>query len=129
MALVDQTGEAEVGDPHPPSPVDEHVGRLEIAVQYAAIMRRSQTRAQLASQLGRLVRRQPSNPAQQRGEVLAVHVLHREEVLAVRLADVIDAAHVRMRHLARDADLVMEARQAVRASWPRPLGRNLRATG
>ena len=115
LPFVHQTSEAEVGDARATSPVDEHVGRFQIAVEYAAIVGRSQTGAELPRQFERLVRWQPSNAPQKRGEILAVHVLHREEVLAVRLADVVDAAHVRMGHLARDADLVMQARQTVRA--------------
>ena len=115
VPFVRQTREAEVGDAHATSPVDEHVGRFQIAVQYAAIMGGSQTRAELPRQFERLVRWQSSNAPQKRGKILAVHVLHREEVLAVRLADVVDTAHVRMGHLARDADFVLEARQAVRA--------------
>ena len=128
VPFVRETREAEVGDAHATSPVDEHVGRFQIAVQDAAIMGRSQTRAELPREFERLLRWQSSNAPQKRGEIFAVHVLHREEVLAVGLADVVDTADVRMGHLARDADLVLEARQAVRR-WATSLGRNLSATG
>jgi hypothetical protein len=61
--------------------------------------------------LDRLVGRRPPHPAQHRGEVLAVDVLHGQEHVAVDLADVIHTAHVRVRDLARDADFVPETRQ------------------
>ena len=48
---------------------------------------------------------------QQPGEILAVDVLHRQEDAAVGLADVVDAADVAVRHLARDAHLVVELRE------------------
>ena len=74
-----------------------------------------------ARDLERLVRREPADALQERGEVLAVHVLHREEVLAVDLADVVDAADVGVRDLARDAHLGVEALEAVllRSESPR----------
>jgi hypothetical protein len=52
-------------------------------------------------ELERLVRGQPADAPQQRREILAVDVLHREEVLATGFGDVVHAAHVRMRHLPR----------------------------
>ena len=81
--------------------------------------------------LERLVFGQASDAAQRRGEILAVDVLHREEELAVDFADVVHAADVRMRHLARRAHFVVELREPRRdraASWPaetsaRPAGR------
>jgi hypothetical protein len=42
----------------------------------------------------------PADATHQRREVLAVHELHREEVLAVGFADVPDAADGRVRNLA-----------------------------
>ena len=54
---------------------------------------------------------QVADPLQERREVLAVHVLHREEVAALDLADVVDAADVRVRDLAREAHLGVEARE------------------
>ena len=114
-----QTGEAEVGDARAAAPVDHHVGRLQIAVQHAASCAAASPAHSCRASSSRLVRRQPADAPQQRREILAVHVLHREEVLAVGLADVVDAADVRVRHLARDADLVVEARQAVGVCWRR----------
>ena len=56
---------------------------------------------------------------QQRRQVLAVDVLHRQEVLPVDLADVVDAADVRMRELPRDADFGEEALAADRIARQR----------
>ena len=83
--------------------VEHDVGRLEVAVQHALVVRGRQAGAQLPRDLDRLVRRQPADAAEQGGEVLAVDVLHRQEVLAVGLADVVDAADVGVRDLPRDA--------------------------
>ena len=77
------------------------------------LVRGGEARAELARDLQRLVRRQPADAAQQRREVLAVDVLHRQEVLPVDLADVVDAADVRMRDLPRDAHLVARTGRAV----------------
>ena len=54
---------------------------------------------------------QPADPAEERREVLAVDVLHRQEVQPVDLAEVVDAADVRVRDLPRDPHLVAEPRQ------------------
>ena len=44
-------------------------------------------------------------------EILAVHVLHRQEAAAVGVAEVVEAADVLVRHLARDAQLVVKLRE------------------
>src|SRR5205085_5399894 len=54
---------------------------------------------------------QPPDAAQQRGEVFAIDVFHRQEVQPLGLAYVEDAADVRVRHMARDADFAVKARQ------------------
>ena len=72
---------------------------------------------------------QPADAPQERGEVLAVHELHREEEVALRLAHVVDAADRRVRHLARHAHLAVEAREPLARRASRPWGRNFRATG
>ena len=121
--------EAEVGDPHAAAAVEHDVGGLQVAVQDAPVVRRGEPGAELPRDLERLVRRQPADAPQQRGEVLAVHVLHREEVLAVDLADVVDAADVGVRDLPRDADLGVEARRAAPGRARASRGRNFSATG
>ena len=80
-------------------------------MQDAAVVGGGEARANLARDVERLVGRQAADAQQQRSEILAVDVLHREEVLAPisdGLADVEHAADVRVRDLARDADLGQE---------------------
>jgi hypothetical protein len=78
-------------------------------MQHAFGMRRGESRAQLARDLGGLVRGQASDAAQQAAEVFAIDVLHGDERGAFRFPDVVHAANVRMRDLAGDADLAVEA--------------------
>ena len=54
-----------------------------------------------------------ADPAEQRGEVFPVHVLHGDEVVPLELADVVDAADIGVRHLASDPDLSQEPLKAV----------------
>ena len=105
-------GDAEVGDADVALAVDHHVGRLQVAMQHAAVVRGGDAGAELPRDLHRLVLRQPADPAQQRRQVLAVDVLHRQEAVAVGLAEVVEAADVLVRDLPRDAQLVVEAREA-----------------
>ena len=79
------------------------------------VVRRGQPRAELPRDLDRLVLREPADAAQQRGQVFAVDVLHREEVPPVDLADVVDAADVGVRDLAGEAHLGVEALDPGRA--------------
>ena len=53
------------------------------------------------------------------GEILAVHVLHREERQAVDLADVVHAADVLVRDLAREPHLGVELREPHRVGLER----------
>ena len=91
--------------------VDHHVRRFQIAMEDAALVRRGQAGAHLPRELDRLVLRDASDPAEQRREIFAVDVLHREKPAAVGFAEVVQAADVLVRHLARDAQLVVELRQ------------------
>jgi hypothetical protein len=79
---------------------------LEVAVQDALLVRRHQSRAELPRELNRLGLGQPPDAAQQRGEILAVDELHRDVVLPVHLADVVDATDIGVGDLERDLDLV-----------------------
>ena len=82
-------------------------------MQHAPLVRRREARAELPRDLERLVRRQPPDALQKGREVLAVDVLHREVLLSVHLGDVVDAADVRVRDLPGDADLGVEAIEAI----------------
>ncbi len=50
-----------------------------------------------------------SDAAQERSQIFAVHIFHREKCLAVDVADVVDAAYIGMGNAARDADFIAEA--------------------
>jgi hypothetical protein len=105
MLSASRRREAEVRDAHPSAAVEHHVGRLEVAVQDAAVVSGGEARTNLARDVERLVGGQVADARQQRGEVLAVDVFHREEMpMPIGLADVEHAAHVRVCDLARDAD-------------------------
>ncbi len=83
-------------------------------MQHALRMRRSQTRAQLARDLRSFGSRQVPDAPQQAAEVLAVHILHRNERGALSLSNVVNAAHVRMRDLPSDGNLAMKPLQQPR---------------
>src|SRR5262249_36557655 len=53
---------------------------------------------------------------QQRRQVLAVDVFHRQERLVVRFRQIIHTANVRMRHLPGDTYLIVEAGEPVRVT-------------
>ena len=109
LVVVDADGQAEVGDLRAAAAVDHDVAGLQVPVQHALVVRRAEARAHLARDLDRLVGRKPPDAPQQRGQVLAVDVLHREEVPSLDLADVVDAADVGVRDAAGVADLGVEA--------------------
>ena len=92
--------------------VEHDVGRLEVAVEDAALVRRGEAGADLARDLEAALLREAADAPEQRREILAVHVLHRQERVPVDLADVVDAADVGMRDLARHAHFGVELRQA-----------------
>ena len=106
--------QAEVGDAHASGSIDHHVGRLEVAMHDAPFMRRGKAGADLPGDFESALLREAADPAEQRRQVLAVHVLHREERVAVHLVDVVDAADVRMGDLARHPDFGVELGQARR---------------
>src|SRR6202008_3074892 len=74
-------------------------------------MRGHESRGDAARDVDCFVVRQPSDAPQQLGQILAVDVLHRHEVRAFPIDDVVDAADIRMRDLASEADLVVQPPQ------------------
>ena len=111
-----EAGQAEVGDAHLAGAVDHHVGRLEVAMDHAAFVRGGEAGAHLPRDLERAIFREPSDAAQQRAEILAVHVLHRQEGVSVDLVDVVHAADVRVRDLARHPHFGVQLRQPRRVA-------------
>ena len=71
-------------------------------MQNALCVRGGKSRAELARDLDGFVLRQPPDAAEQRSQILAIDILHREERLAVHFADIVNAAHIGVRDLARD---------------------------
>ena len=109
--LLGRDGEAEVRDPHPPAAVEHDVRRLEVAVEDALLVRGVEARAELPRDVDRLVHGQVADPLEEGREVFAVHVLHREKMAALDLADVVNAADVRVRDLTREAHLRVKTRE------------------
>ncbi len=110
---VSQRREAEVGDPRAAASVQHHVRRLEVAVQHALIVDGGQAGADFPRDLNSPFLGKTADAAQQRGEVLAVHVLHRHEVQTLGLSDVPHPADIGVRNLACQLHLVQQQRQAI----------------
>ena len=108
-----QGGEAEVGDADVALAVEHHVRGLEVAVEDALLVRGGEPAAELARDFEGLVGRQPPDAPHERGEVLAVDELHREEQVVVRLGHVVHAADRRVRDLPRQAHLAVEPLEPV----------------
>jgi hypothetical protein len=90
--------QAEVGDLHLSVLAEEHVPRLEIAVDDAALVRVLEPPADLVSEADRLHRRK-SVPGGAREEIVhrpARDVLHDDVDLVLVFADVVDRDHLRM---------------------------------
>ena len=107
-----RAGEPEVGDADLAAAVEHDVGGLEIAVDDVALVRRGEARADLPRDLERAIFGKSSDALQQRGQILAVDVLHRQERGAVDLVDVVDAADVRVRDLPRHPHFGVQLRQS-----------------
>ena len=126
--LARRAGEAEVGDPDLAVAVEHDVRRLQIAMDDAPVVGGGETGADLARELDGAVLGEASDAADQRREILAVHVFHRQERVPLVLADVIDAADVGMRDLPRHSHFRVELRQARRIVVESAV-RNFNATG
>ncbi len=92
--------------------VDHDVRRLQVPVQHPRLVGRGEAGAELPGDLHRLVLWKATDPAEEGGEVLAIDVLHRQEVDALHLTHVVHAADVRMGDLPGDPHLVEEALQS-----------------
>ena len=109
--LGGERGQTEVGDADLAAPVDHDVGGLQVAMQDAAFVRGGEPGTDLPGELDGLVLGQSSDTPEERGQILAVDVLHRQEMQALDHAEVVDPADIRMRHLPRDAYFVAESDQ------------------
>jgi hypothetical protein len=82
-----------------PAPSSITFCRFQVAVDDAALVRRSKARTYLTRYLRCLVGREPADPADHGSEVFSIHILHREEKSSPGLADVKYAANIGMRDL------------------------------
>ena len=112
--LLLKTRKTEVCDAGPAPAVDHDVRGLEVAVKDALLVSGTQASAELPGDLQPLLRRQATDAAQERSQILSVDELHREEMTTLDLAHIVDAADVRMRNLPGDPNLVEEPPQAAR---------------
>ena len=107
--FVGERGQAKVGDHHLAAAVEHDIGWFQIAMEDALGVRGGEAGAQLARDFDSFVRWQSADAAQQRAEIFAVDVFHRQIRLAFDLAEIVHAADIGMRDLARDADFIVEA--------------------
>ena len=88
-------GQAEIGDPRLIGGVDEHVLRLQVAMQGAALMGEVDRLGDDLDVTRRPLRRE--RPLRDEGrQVAAVDQVHREVVLALMLADLVDRDDIRV---------------------------------
>ena len=105
-------GEPEVRNAHSTLAVEHHIGGFQVPVQDSPLVSGSQPGTQLLSDIERLLFRQPADTAQQGRQIFTIDVLHRQEVLTVDLAHIVNSANVRVGDLARDADLTQQSLDA-----------------
>jgi hypothetical protein len=92
-----------------PFRIHQHVRRLEVAVDHAARMRGRQAERHLACDRQRLLERQAAFAVDDPVQRLALDQVHADQPASLVLADVVDAHHVRARHLARQQQFLAEA--------------------
>ena len=97
-------------------------------MENALLVRGGEPAAELARDVEGLVARQPADAPHQRGEVLAVDELHREEQVIVGLRHVVHAADRGVRDLARQPHLAVEPLETVRVGAD-PAGQELQRHG
>jgi hypothetical protein len=111
--------QTEVGDPDPAATVEHDVRGLQVPVEDSLLVSGGNAGAELPGDLEGLVAVEVADPLQQRGQVLAVHELHAQEVLAVHLVHVVDAADVRVGDLPGEPDLRVETGEEPRVGGDR----------
>ena len=121
-------GEAEVHDADPAGAVEHDVRGLQIAMDHAALVGGREAGADLPRDLERLVLRQTADTPQQRRQILAVHVLHRQEEMS-------DASPMSYTRQTFGCDTCRAVRTSLwncasrTGSWLSVSGRNFSATG
>ena len=107
--LFPEAGKTKVENPCVPVAVNHDVLRFQIAVENPNVVGRSESSADLASELNRLVYRQAADAAEQGREFFALDVLHRKKMAPISFADVVNAADVFVTNLTGDADFTVKA--------------------
>ena len=92
-------GESKVGDANLSGSIEHDVCRLQVAVNHAAFVCCRKTRANLPRDLRGLIRRKPTDSADDRGEIFSIDILHRQKKGSIGFADVKHAADVGVRDL------------------------------
>ena len=94
-----------------PRAVEHYVGGLEIPVDDVPFVRGCEPGADLTGDLEPALFGEPADALEQRAQVLAVDILHRQERRPIDFVDVVDAADVGVRHLTRHPHFGVELRQ------------------
>src|ERR1700756_1598572 len=85
-------------------------------MQNAARVRGGQSGADLTADIDRFVFGKTTDAMNQAGEIFTMHVLHGDEVLPIRFADVIDTAYIGMGDLPGKANFPQESRGVLGAA-------------
>ncbi len=100
----------EIDHPHVPAPIDEDVGRLDVAMDDAALVCGLQRTSHIDDDAERDVERHPSVALEEVLQVLPVHELHDDEVGALIRTGVVDRRDVRVVQRGRGTRFLAEPR-------------------
>src|SRR5262249_44960483 len=105
--------QAEIGEPQLAAAIDHNVARLEVAMKHALRVGCRKSGAHLPRELCSFIGWKAADTPEQAGQILAVDVLHGKVRLPFDLANVVNAAYIRMSDLAGNADFVIKTRQQI----------------
>ena len=83
-------------------------------MEHPLLVSRGKPGAKLTGNLEAALFREAADASQERAEVLAFDIFHREEIAPVDFADVVHPAHIAMRHLPGDPHFLVEECKPVR---------------
>ena len=108
-ARVDRSRDAEVHDHGVAVLIDHDVGRLQVPVHDAGLVRGGEAGGHLSRDSQRARHREPALAPEDRRQVVALDVGHRDVLDALDLAEVVYADDVLVRDLAGEQQLALEA--------------------